>query len=43
VEWAIGGVKSKWRRLMKCLDSTKEKKSIFIDKLLTYASPRIHI
>jgi len=26
-EWGIGGLKSKWRRLMKHFDSTKEKYS----------------
>jgi len=26
-EWSIGGLKSKWRRLMKHFDSTKEKHS----------------
>jgi len=26
-EWGIEGLKSKWRRLMKHFDSTKEKKS----------------
>jgi hypothetical protein len=25
VEWGIGELKSKWRRLMKCLDLIKEK------------------
>jgi hypothetical protein len=25
VDWGIGGLKSKWRRLKKCLDLTKEK------------------
>jgi hypothetical protein len=27
VEWGIGGLKSKWRKLMKHFDSTKEKYS----------------
>jgi len=26
-EWGIGGLKSKWKRLMKHFDSTKEKNS----------------
>jgi hypothetical protein len=25
MEWGIGGLKSKWKRLMKCFDSIKEK------------------
>jgi hypothetical protein len=27
MEWGIGGLKFKWRRLMKCFDSAKEKYS----------------
>ncbi len=36
VEWGIGGLKQKWKRLMKCFDSTKEKYNYLLQEVTIF-------